>query len=184
MRKFSRGQSAFTLIEVIITIALTVMIVAVIANMFLTQSRLYRSQNAKLDTSASVRAGLDSIDDDVRAADQVLASYSTFTASSQTLILQIQSVDSTQALVADTYDYVVYTLSGTDLTRQIFPDAASVRIATTRTVARHVSDLSFVLNSADYADVTEVATSLTSSESTGNQTVAFTSDSNSKLRNN
>lgn len=177
--KHSRG---FTLIEVLLVILMMGFGLIVLTNMFLSHNKIYRSQSTKLNITGSVRFALDDIDNYVRQAYRTLASYGSFTASSQTLILQIQSVNSSERLIANTYDYVIYYLSGNNLMREIVADAGSARVSSTRLVAANVSNLVFSLNNGNYPLVTEVATNITCSESAGPQTLSFTADSKSKLR--
>ncbi len=173
----------FTLIEALIVILIFGIGMIVLSNMFLSQNRLYRSQNAELNITSSVRTALDDLDNYIRQANHTLASYSSYTASAQTLILKIQSVNSSKTLIPSTYDYVVYSLSGGKLTRQIIADAGSTRVSGSKLLASNVTTLAFTYNNANYALVTEVSTNLTCSESTGIQTRSFNANSKSKLRN-
>jgi prepilin-type N-terminal cleavage/methylation domain-containing protein len=176
-------QKGFTLIELIIVIALVSAGSFVITSMFISQNRLYRSQNAELDVTSQVRFALDDIDNYVRQATRVLPTYSTYTTSSVVLVLEIQSVNASDQLVPGTYDYIVYYLSSGDLMRQTFADPASTRASSTKQVGSGISNLDFTYNNSDLNLVTEVSTSITASEVAGSQTRSFSNDTKAKLRN-
>jgi prepilin-type N-terminal cleavage/methylation domain-containing protein len=172
----------FTLIEVIVVVALFAVCSVVLTSLFIGQNRIYKTQTAALNITADARIALDDIDNYLRAANRTLAGYSSYTAGPQVLILQIQSVNSSNQLVPGTFDNVVFYLSSGSLVRQIFPNAASTRIATTKKLASNVTGLVFTYNNASYALVTQVSTDLTIQENAGVQTRAITVSSKAKLR--
>ncbi len=176
-------KNGFTLIEVVIVVALVGVASIILSNLFIGQNRLYRSETAELNVTGDARAALDDLDNYLRQANRTLASYSSFTAGSEVLILQIQSVDGSNRLVAGTFDNVVYYLSEGSLIRQVFPNALSSRPAAAKKLASNVTGLNFTYNNTDYAQVTEVQTDLTISENAGLQTRSITISSKAKLRN-
>lgn len=177
-----RKNLGFTLIEAIICIALVAAGSLVLSAMFLSQTKLYGSQTSELDVTNSVRTALDDIDNYVRQSYRVVSSYSTYSAGSQVLILQIQSVNSSNQLIAGTYDYVVYYLDSGNIYRQVFADASSSRASLTKLVASNVTALTFTYNNASFPSVSEVATSITAAEAGGHQTRSVTTDSKARLR--
>jgi len=178
-----RKNTGFSMIEAIIVVALVVVLSIVIVNLFIGQNRIYKTQTAELSVNAGARNSLDDIDSFVRASTTALGSYSTFTAGSQILILQVQSVDAMDTLIAGSLDHVVYYLSGTDLIREIFPDALSVRASGTKQLARNVTGLAFTYNNGSFALVTVVDTDLTIQEDAQVQSRSITVSSKSRIRN-
>ena len=126
---------------------------------------------------------MDDIDNYVRQSNRTLSTYSTFNAASDVLILQIQSVNAASQLVAGKYDYVVYSLTGSNFNRQIFPDPASARVAVTKRLANKVVSLTFTYSDPAYPLVKQVNTSITITESVGFQSRTINISSQSKLRN-
>lgn len=178
----SQENYGFTLIETLLVLLMMGIGIVVLTNMFISHNRLYRSQSAELDITSSVRSVLDDIDNNVRPAHRTLGSYGAYTASSTTLILQVQAVDPSDILISNTWDYVVYHISGTSLIREIIADPSSSRVSSTRTLASNVSSITFTYNNANYDLVTQVTTSLTSAESTGIQNRTYTGTTKSILR--
>lgn len=176
------SQKGFSLVEMMLVILLVAAGVIVITNMFISQNRLYQTQNAELEITSSVRTGLDDIDNYVRQANRVVASYSTYTSGPQVLVLQLQSVNASDQLIAGTYDYVVYELDNGNLNRMIFSNLTSSREGGVKLLGTSITTLNFTYNDANFASVTEVSTTITASKSAANQTRSFSANSKSKLR--
>jgi prepilin-type N-terminal cleavage/methylation domain-containing protein len=178
----SHSPTGFTLIEAVIVVALFAVCSVVLVDLFIGHNRLYKSETAALNITNDARLSLDDIDSYVRQANRTLSSYSTYTAGPQVLILQIQSVNSSNQLVPGTFDDVVFYLTGSNLFRQVFPNAASTRAAVTKKLASSVNSLVFTYNNANYSLVTQVQTDITIQENAGVQTRAITLSTKSKLR--
>lgn len=176
--------SGFTLIEVIIVIFMVGMGMLVLTSLFLNQNQVYQSQTAELTVTADARFALDEIDSSVRAADIVATSYSSYTTGTQVLVLQLPSINASNQIISATYDYFVYYLSGSSLLRQIFPNAASSRQASTKKMASNVTGLVFTYDNASMALVQQVTTDLTVQQSGGRYSRSISLSSKSKLRNN
>jgi len=183
MKSIYNFKSGFTLIEVVIVIGLVSVCSIILSQLFIGQNRLYNSETAELDITGDARTALDDIDSYVRQSNRALSSFSTYTAGSQVLILQIQSINSSNQLIAGTFDNVVYYLSGSGLFRQVFPNVASSRSAITKKLASGVNSLTFTYNNADYSLVTEVQVDTTVQENVSGQTRSITLSSKAKLRN-
>ena len=181
--KFKVQNYGFTLVEALVVILLVAAGSIVLATMFIGHTRIYRSTTAELDVSSGARFALDDIDSYVRQADLTLSTYSTYTAGPQVLILRIQAVNSSNRLVVGAYDEVIYYLNSGKLMRRIIADPLSSRVSGTKLLTENVSDLSFVLNNPDYAQVTEVATAITTLESAGHTTPSFVLNTKARLRN-
>lgn len=164
-------------------IALFTALGMVMVSMFLSQTRLYKTETANFNITSQSMAALDDIDNWVRTANQTLVSYEGYNSGSQVLILQVQSVNISNQLIAGTFDYVVFYLSGTDLLRQVVPNVASVRVAGLKKLASNVSGLIFTYNNIDFAQVTQIDTSLTLTESAGFQNRTITQNSSAIMRN-
>ncbi|MDP4001196.1 MAG: prepilin-type N-terminal cleavage/methylation domain-containing protein [bacterium] len=177
----SRG---FTLVELVIVIAMVAVLSLVITGLFIGQNRLYKTQTTELKVNGGARASLDDIDSSVRGANRAAASYTSYIASSQVLILEIQSIDIKDHLIPATYDYVVYYLYNGSLMRQIYPNVFSVRAGGIKKLAENVTGLVFTLDNIDYNLVTEVTTDLTIQEDAGTQNKSITISSKSRMRNN
>ena len=151
----------FTLMEVVMVLFLGGICGTVIVNLFLGQNQIYKTQTAELIIMSDGRSALDDISNYVRSTNRVLSSYSSYTAGLEVLILQIQSINASNGLIAATFDQVVYYLDSGSLYRQVFPNASSSRIAGTKKLASSVNSLAFTYNNIDFAQVTEVDVDIT-----------------------
>ncbi|MBI4049545.1 MAG: four helix bundle protein [Candidatus Doudnabacteria bacterium] len=177
-------SSGFTLIEIIVVVAMFAMTMLILADLFVGQNQIYRTQTAELNVTSDARVALDEVDAAVRAADVVAGSFGSFTTGPQTLVLQIPAINASNQIIAATYDYMVYYLNGTNFFRQIIPNAASSRSAQTKKLASNVTGLLFSYDNADLAAVKQVATDVTVQETASRYTRSITLSSKSKLRNN
>ncbi len=145
---------------------------------------VYNTGTADLSIGNSARTALDDIDNYVRQANRVVQSYSSYTTGAKTLILQIQSVDSSNQLIAGSYDIVVFYLSGSNLIRQVFPYSGSSRLAVTKILSGGVdpNSFSFTYDNADFSLVRQVTINITVQQNVINQTRSITLSSQSKLR--
>jgi prepilin-type N-terminal cleavage/methylation domain-containing protein len=173
----------FTLIEALVVMLIMAFALMALVSIFISHARSYRTQNSELEVTNEARVALDDVDNYVRQATRVVATYTTYSSSATQVILQIQSINSSNALIGGKFDYVVYVYSNSVLQRQIFPDASSSRPASTKQLGSHITSLTFTYDNANFPSVTEVDTNLTVSESAGYQTRSVNYDSKSKLRN-
>jgi prepilin-type N-terminal cleavage/methylation domain-containing protein len=173
----------FTLVELVIVVALVGVLSLVVTGLFIGQNRIYKTQTAELGVNAGARNALDDIDFFVRTSSGTLASYSSFTAGSDTLILQVQSINASEQLIPGSSDFVVFYLSGEDLIREIFPDALSTRPSGTKKLASYVTGLVITYDNMDYSLVTQIDTDLTIQEDAKFQTRSITASSKSRIRN-
>ena len=63
-------------------------------------------------------------------------------------------------IIANTYDYIGFYLSGTDLYRAIDANVASARVSGTKKVALLVNSLAFTYDNADLTKTTSVSVDL------------------------
>lgn len=177
------NQRGFTLTEMLLVIVLVGVAGSVVVDLFIGQNRIYKLETAELNITNDARTALDDIDNYVRPATRVLADYDTYTTDAETLVLQIQSVNGANQLVAAAFDHVVFYLDGTNLYREVFPHASSARVATVKKLASNVTGLVFSYNNANFTLVTEVTTDLTLEEEAGMHNKSITISSESTLRN-
>src|SRR5262245_20338234 len=109
------NQWGFTMIELIIVVALIGVMLVVLATFYFTSNRMVDSQNLDLNIGHSARTSLDEIDTYIRQAATTISTYDTFNAGSTVLILEIQSVDSSNILISGTYDRVVIYQQGSQV---------------------------------------------------------------------
>lgn len=180
-----KKEFGFTLIEVILVVFLVGALSLVVSSLFLGQDKIYHTQMMEFGVTSDARTALDDIDAYVRSADVVLATYGSYTTGSQTLILQVPSVNASSQIIPATFDFVVFKLNGSTLNQITTANAASTRVSGTRKLATRVTGLVFSYDNSNKALVKQVTTDLTAEESyPGVPSKSITVSSKSKLRNN
>jgi prepilin-type N-terminal cleavage/methylation domain-containing protein len=182
-RKKLGASDGFTLMEMVVSIALIGLLMVALTQFFLGSTQIYRTQNAELDINMTGRTALDDVDNYVRQAVQVQSTYLTYATDEETLILSIPSISSSSQILAGHFDTVVYYLVGTSLYREVVPDSLSSRLAGTRLVGSYISLLTFTYDNLDLAQVKTVGTSLFLSKEAGRQVQSMTVTSKARLRN-
>ncbi len=181
----SNSQEGFTLVELLVVLPIIIVTGFFLAYLVSYEYRVYSTQSAELAIAADARLSLDEIDIYVRQANRVASNYSTYVTDSQTLVLQLQSVDASGQVVSGAYDYAVFYLSGTTLKGQIFPDASSSRVAATKTLANNIdtSNFSFTYDNASYGLARNVETNLALQQNAGGYARSISVSSSATLRN-
>ena len=147
---------------------------------------VYNNQISELNVGGDARSALDDIDNYVRSAYRIVLYYTSYSTDGDTLILQIPSIDSSNRVIEGAYDTVVFSLSGSSLIREIFPDSSSSRVSSTKTLTGN-SDVDALLfsysNMNNYSLANQITTSITVRQGDGNYERSLTISSKSSLRN-
>lgn len=188
-------KSGFTLLELLIALAIVGIIGVLIAGIFFAHSRLFSNQQTSVGVSEQNALALDEITGQIRQSQTVVTTCSScgsYATGSNTLVLQAWPVDSQGSPIeptASNYDYIIYTrdTSQNKLLKITFADVTSNRSSGTRTVIANVLDLVFDDGSgsfpADLGQVTQVRVKITTQATTTNKTHVITQEAKAVLRN-
>ncbi|MDD3531639.1 MAG: hypothetical protein PHV99_03570 [Candidatus Pacebacteria bacterium] len=170
--RLTRG---FTLIETFIVIAMSVVALAALANLFIMFNTSYGYQQAFIASAGSASSAMNALEASVLPADQVLASHSfngtTYSSGAATLVLELPSIDSSGNVITGVYDYIVFYASATNLYRLTVIGTGSVRSAGLKLLSATLSSLSFTYDNADFTKVTSVTADLETQAQFKQQTV-------------
>lgn len=150
--RLSAKKSGFTLIEVLIAIALSALLLIVFSAVISRTYRTYSYQNTDSQFELAGRATLSRLNRQIQIAISVVNSQNVYTSGSNSLVIQLAAVDVNQVIIPVTYDYVVYRLDPADSQRLqeiVIADTSSSRPNRTRVINRHVSG--FTINYFDSA---------------------------------
>ncbi len=170
-------NSGFTLIELLIVIFVTGLLITALFNLFDGHSSLFRFQQAQVAVAGSARTVMNEFKFQTLQAKRVLASQTiggtVYNSGSATLVLQLPAVDSSNNIIANTWDYAVFYSSGTNVYERIEPNAASSRRAVSRLLSDTLSSIIFTYDDASFPLVRTVSVDLqTLKQLRGGQTVA------------
>ena len=160
----SRG---FTLIEVVITVALSAILMLAITQLYVVYGRVILFQKSTID----VAQGASGIIDAVRAAGlqakQVVATHTfsgvSYASGTTTALFELPAIDASGAIVSNAYDYIGIHASGTSVYRLIDVAPGSVRPSGTKQLTKVLDALSFVYDNPSFPLVTNITVDATTS---------------------
>lgn len=146
---------AFTLIEIVITIAISTILILAITQLYALYGRTIASQEATI----GVTLGASGIMEAVRAAglqaDHIVASHTfsgvTHSSSATTVIFELPAIDVSGAIIEGVYDYVGISASDTRVYRFIDAGPGSVRFSGTKILTSVLDAINFTYDNADLA---------------------------------
>lgn len=184
----------FTLVEILIVMGITAIAGILLVVIIVNSSGLFTQQSTKVTEGLNINDALVQIRNTIKGASAVVTSYTsgsqTFVTGSSQLILKVPSLDSSNNIIADTYDYFVFYLDQKTLHFKIFPNALSSRQIRDQIFSTNVDILNFqYLNTAippvEVAPVTasKVRVTLTLKQRIGLNYETNTATSEANLRN-
>lgn len=165
---------AFTLVEVVITVALSVILVLAIAQLYIVYGRAIEFQQS----SIAVTLGGSSIMDTVRAAGlqakRVVASHTfsgtVYNSGTTTAIFELPAIDASGAIIANTYDYIGIATSSTNAYRLVDAAAGSARVSGQKKLTGNLNAISFIYDNVDFTLVKSVTVDATTTAIVREQT--------------
>ncbi len=163
-RAWSRG---FTLIEVLITIALSVVLMLAIERLYVVYGRVMIFQKSEIDVARGGSAIMDAVRAAGLQARQITAMHlfsgTSYSSGTTTAIFELPSVDAAGAIIAGSYDYVGIHASGTDAYRMTDAAASSARVSGEKKLTSVLESLSFSYDAPSFPSVTSVTVDATTS---------------------
>jgi prepilin-type N-terminal cleavage/methylation domain-containing protein len=133
----SRAEEGFTLIELVLTLALLGVVLAIVGNFLVNSDRTVAASTASMDANAAAQDAFDRLDADIRFACEV-----SIPSQGASTVYLLNSPDSNCSTSEPGASCAEWTLSGQQLTRQVSGEASAGEVAT------GVSSLSFATNTA------------------------------------
>lgn len=133
-----------------IVIVVGVLLVVIMVN----SAGLFTQQSSKIQEGLNINDALSLVRSSIKQATVVAANYTsgstTYTSGANQLVLKVVSIDSSNNIISDTFDYFVFFLDQKSFHFKIFPDPASFRKPADRILSTSVNSLGFqFLNSAN-----------------------------------
>jgi prepilin-type N-terminal cleavage/methylation domain-containing protein len=183
----AKARRGFTLVEMLITLALSVLLIGALIGLYRGYFDLFNAQQGLGTLGTTSGDALSEIEQLTRQASRVLASKTisgtTYTSGSDTLVLELPSVDAGGSAISGTFDYVAFYVSGADLYRRIDADAASARTDGAKKLGGALSSLAFEYDAASPADASEVSVDIVFASQNGHANTSFRVQEELWLRN-
>lgn len=181
-------KDGFSLTELILAAALFALISLLAGGVYIGQTRLFKTQNTEVELNQDARLILDEITNQVRQSQAVSQTCPgcSETSGPNVLILKIPSIDQSGALIANTFDYILYKKDASDpkkLIKKTIPDSLSSRPAAEKILSTVVAEINFTYDNADFTLVKSVSIDVRTQKIVGGATKFVNLSSRAILRN-
>jgi type II secretory pathway pseudopilin PulG len=180
-------QRGFTILEIVVVLGLIVVVMLGLFALFTNHYKIYNYENALIKASGSARSTMTDISVDALQAYRVLQNSTingtAYVSGPTTLIFQVPAFTSSGTAIANTYDYVAYSLTGTTLKEDFQAGSGSSRKTHSRTLSTSVSALTFTYDNATWNSVKKVTVDLTTQEVYKGETITQHLNQQFRLRN-
>ncbi len=177
----------FTLMETLLVIGLFVLLLAALIGLYQAYGTLFTAEQGRFVLGNTANTAVTEIEQAVLQANRILASRTisgtTYTTGSNTLVLELSSVDAGGAVISGTFDHVVFYVSGTSLYRLSEPDPASSRQSGVKQLSDTLSALTLSYNAVDVTMASSVTVDITLQTLSGHGTFQFHLQQQTYLRN-
>lgn len=163
--RHKNDSAGFSLVETMFASVVGIIVLGMIMILYVGVNNSMARGVALAEINSDVRLAMDRIIRDVRWATQLETSRSVdgtlYLTGDNALILKIPAIDASGDTIADTYDYVVYTLDESDpekLRRIVDPDADSSRTGSDQVIAKNINSFSLSSSGTGLSDVPLLST--------------------------
>jgi prepilin-type N-terminal cleavage/methylation domain-containing protein len=170
-----KQAQGFTIIEVIIVLAVSSILMLGLFTLFDWHQKVYIQEEATVRTTGDVRNTLNSMAKYIAQSSNILASRNfsgtTYTTGGSVLVLEVPSVNSSDEIIPATYDYIVFYLDSGTIRQIVEAGSGSRRLSGTKKMAENVLSFSLTYNNGTPSQASNVSIDLQTSITTRNGTV-------------
>lgn len=191
-------MKGFTLTELLISVAVGAAVGTLLLGIMVNNTGLYYKEASKIQQGVGSNDALASVRTNIKISQYVSSVYPeigtpVYTSGANQLVLKLPTLDSSNNLVADTFDYVIYYISEqggrNQLHMKLIPDVLSQKKAIDQILSNNVNSVVFDYYDGNGQTVTpngavKVKITLYLSQSTGNNTTSNIATTEASLRNN
>lgn len=188
--KHQRDNQGFTLLETLVVMAVLIITVVVLAEIYLGQSLFFQREQARVEVALATTRALTDLARQAREGFAVVASSTfdsvAYASGSQELILKLPALDAQGQIIAGDFDYVVYyrdQQNPAKLMKKTAVAPASSRPAAFKSLNDYVSGLNFSYDNVDFSQVKTIEVFLSSARTVGGMNFQASSTVRALLRN-
>jgi prepilin-type N-terminal cleavage/methylation domain-containing protein len=190
------GQRGFTLIEVMVAMAVVTILGVVLMQLLVQNNSIFFSQSSQISQGLALNDGISIITSDIKNSASVASGYPdpspTITSGQNSIVLAIPSLDSNNQVIDQTFDYETIsadTAIPTVLREQLYPAAQSSRKAINHVLTTALSSINFNYldlngNPVTPTAATKVSVTVNLSTKTGSNNQQNSARATVSLRNN
>ena len=140
-------QNGLSLMEVVITTGIIAVIGVLLLVIIVSSAGVFYKQSAKVSQGLNTNDAFMQITDSIKQSNAIIASYTqgatTYTSGISQLVFTVPSIDASNNIISNTYDYFVFFLDQNQLRFKVFPNASSSRKAQDQIFSTNVDSLQF-----------------------------------------
>lgn len=160
-----RSRSGFTLAEILISMGISVIVGGLLMTIIVNSAGLFKTESSKLTQGLNANDALYNVRALIKQSSSVVQSFTysavTYTSGAEQLVTKIPSIDSSNKIISETFDYIVFFKDSNQLRLKIFPDAQSARKSQDQIFSTNVDSLNFQYFNSTTPPVEVVPTSAT-----------------------
>lgn len=103
-----KNKKGFTLVEILIAIAITSILIEVVFIIYHQNNQNYEVISAKTTLQKYNLSAIDKIRFDIKKSSQLINNYNAYSTSENSIILKIPRLDTNQVPIDNTFNYVIY----------------------------------------------------------------------------
>lgn len=147
-RKIVPEQSeGFTLVELLISLSIAVIIGGLLMAIIVNSAGLFYKESSKLNAGLNINDTLAQLRKNIREASGIVSSYTSgleyYSSGVGQIILKVSSIDQSNNIIPNTFDYFVFYIDQNNLHFKIFPDSQSLRKSRDQIFSTSVDSLVF-----------------------------------------
>lgn len=158
---------AFTLAEVLITAALSAVLMLAIAQLYIVYGRIITFQQSSIAVALGGSDTIDAVRTAGLQAKNVVAAHTfsgtNYSSGTTTVIFEIPSMNASGAILANTYDYIGIHASGTEAYRLTDAAPGSVRVSGGKRLTKVLESIIFIYDNFSFPSVTSITVDATTS---------------------
>lgn len=190
-----KSKTGFTLVEVLITVAVAIVAGTLLISIWVQNNGLYKAQTSKISTGVSLNDALTDITESIKNSATVASNYPaqpSVTTDTDTLVLALPSINANGYVIENVYDYVVITKDPQKpklLRKFVYPNAQSTRPKEEKLLSNVLTNVIFNYyddngNPVSPTNAEKITFIIQTSEKAGNGQNVASSSGQASLRNN
>lgn len=124
-------EKGLTLLEILVAMGISMVAGMLLLTIITNSLGLYNQQSSKLEQGLNINDALVQVRNNIKSSSGIASTFSSggdsYSIGATQLILKIPSIDSSNNIISETYDYYVYYLDSNKFRFKSYPNAQSVR---------------------------------------------------------
>lgn len=184
---YSTKEQGFTLLEIVITIAISLVLLSGLMGLYEWHQKVYLQESASVMATSAVRTALLNMSKSIAQSSGIEASHdfsgTVYTTGGNSVVLELPSVNSSGDVIASTYDYIAFYLDDSSVYQITEAAVGSVRNSGTKLLSENVQIFSLTYNNGNPTAASNVTIDMQAVVVTRNSSVTINVSDTIFLRN-